>query len=102
VSDPERVRALALGLADAQERTTWGRPTFRVGDRIFAALHDDLLILRGERETQAARLSHDSRLTPAPHWGRDGWVAIPFETIADGELPALLADAHALACGTGR
>lgn len=102
MSDPERVRAVALALADAQERTTWGRPTFRVGDGIFAALHDDLLILRGERETQAARLSQDSRLRPAPNWGHDGWVAIPFEEISDRELPALLADAHDLACGAKR
>jgi hypothetical protein len=49
MSDPNTVRRIALGFPDAKEGTTWSRPTLRVGQSIFAALHDDLLILRGER-----------------------------------------------------
>jgi predicted DNA-binding protein (MmcQ/YjbR family) len=102
MSGPDSVRSIALGLASTQEGTTWGRPTFRVGETIFAALHNDLLILRGGRDTQAARLAQDSRLRPAPHWGRDGWVAIPLDQVTDQELPDLLTDAHDLACGATR
>ena len=34
-----RTTALGLGLANAEERITWDRPTLRVGDGICAALH---------------------------------------------------------------
>ena len=63
--DPDAVRTIAPGFPDAKKRTTRGRPTARVGESIFAAPHDDLLILRGERETHAARLAAG----PSPHAG---------------------------------
>lgn len=84
-----------------RQDTTWGRPTFRVGEWIFAALHD-LLILRGERETQTARLAEVSRLRPSPHWGRDGCIAIPLDGVSHQDLPGLLAGAHELAEGARR
>ena len=31
-----QLRELALGLPGAEERETWGHPTFRVRDKIFA------------------------------------------------------------------
>jgi hypothetical protein len=61
----------------------------------LAASPDGRLILRGERETQAARLAQDNRLRPAP--GRDGWIAIALVDVADADLPGLLSDAHRLA-----
>jgi hypothetical protein len=102
MSDPDAVRTIAVGFPNAKGRTFWGRPTFRVGESIFAALHDDLLILRGERATQAARLAGDSRLRPAPQWGSDGWIAIPLDRVSHHELLGLLADAHELAEGARR
>jgi hypothetical protein len=39
--DAADVRALALALPEAEEKLSWGRPTFRVRGRIFAALADD-------------------------------------------------------------
>ncbi|MFC9946467.1 MmcQ/YjbR family DNA-binding protein [Streptomyces pratensis] len=35
------VRAIALSLPDTAEKLAWGRPTFRVTGKIFAALGDD-------------------------------------------------------------
>jgi predicted DNA-binding protein (MmcQ/YjbR family) len=32
----ERLRAICLVLPEAEERETWGDPTFRVGEKIFA------------------------------------------------------------------
>ena len=34
------LRELALGLPGAQERETWGHPTFRVRDKIFASMYE--------------------------------------------------------------
>ncbi|MFE7115451.1 MmcQ/YjbR family DNA-binding protein [Streptomyces sp. NPDC057654] len=37
----EDVRAIALSLPETLEKLAWGRPTFRVGGKIFASLADD-------------------------------------------------------------
>jgi hypothetical protein len=97
MSSPDLVRGIACDLAAAQECTTGGRPTFRAGQTMFAARHDDLVILRGERETQAAGLAQDSRLWPALYWGRDGWIAIPRGDVSDEQLPDLFSDTAELA-----
>ena len=34
-----RLRALCLALPEATEKETWGEPTWRVRDRIFAMCH---------------------------------------------------------------
>lgn len=36
-----RLRRLCLALPETRETPTWGHPNFRVGDKIFAAFHDD-------------------------------------------------------------
>jgi len=69
----ERARSRALALTGAHEVETRGRVTSRVGDTIFAALHDELLILRSPRDEQEARLA-DRGFRPAPYWGvSPGW-----------------------------
>jgi hypothetical protein len=97
----DQVRAAAGELPGSQEHETWHRPTFRVAGAIYAALHDDLLILRGERTDQPARISRDICLAPPPYRGRFGWVAIPLSSVSDHELPQLLGGAHRLASGDG-
>jgi hypothetical protein len=69
---------------------------------IFAVLHADLLILRGERAARAGRLAHNSRRRPAPHWGRDGWMATPLAEGSDQGVPNFLSDAHELASAAKR
>jgi hypothetical protein len=102
MSSPDTVRSTALDLAAAEELTTWARPAFRVGETIFAVLHADLLILRGERAMRAGPLTHDSRRRPDPHWGRDGWMATPLAEVSDQEVPTSRSDAHELASGAER
>jgi hypothetical protein len=71
--------------------------TFRVGDTIFAALHDELLILRSPRDEQDARLA-DRRFPPEPYWGafRLGGDRAR-RSVSDAELARLLEDAWRLA-----
>jgi predicted DNA-binding protein (MmcQ/YjbR family) len=37
----DELRRVVLSLPEAEERETWGHPTFRVRDKMFAALSDD-------------------------------------------------------------
>jgi hypothetical protein len=97
----DQVRASARELPGSEEHETWHRPAFRVAGAIYAALHDDLLILRGERADQPARISRDICLAPPPYRGRFGWVAIPLSFLGGDELPQLLAGAHQPASGHG-
>ena len=41
MSTPDDVRDLALALPETIERSSYGTPGFRVGDRLFARLHQD-------------------------------------------------------------
>lgn len=36
LSPLDRLREICLALPEAEERETWGHPTFRVGDKMFA------------------------------------------------------------------
>jgi len=51
----ERFRQLCLSLPEAEERETWGEPTFRVRDRIFAmgSLEDDYVSLKASLDDQS-------------------------------------------------
>jgi predicted DNA-binding protein (MmcQ/YjbR family) len=37
----DELRQLVRSLPEAEERETWGHPTFRVRDKLFAAMSDD-------------------------------------------------------------
>ena len=41
VATPDDVRELALALPETTEKPSYGTPGFRVGDRLFARLHQD-------------------------------------------------------------
>ena len=41
MATPDDVRELALALPETIERSSYGTPGFRVGDRLFARLHQD-------------------------------------------------------------
>ena len=73
-----RLRAICLALPEAQEKATWGAPTFRVRDKIFAMVHD----VKGRASfwckappgvqdilTQAA----PTRFFRPPYLGHKGW-----------------------------
>ena len=72
MSTADELRRVVLALPEAEERETWGHPTFRVRDKMFAALSDDgqLASVKATREEQAALIAaaHD-----AGQDGSDGW-----------------------------
>ena len=92
----EELRRTALSLPEAQERETWGHPTFRVRDKLFAALSDDGLLasVKATRQEQAALIAADPDTFGVPAYvGRHGWVSVQLATADPEELRELLAEA---------
>ncbi|MEW2527340.1 MmcQ/YjbR family DNA-binding protein [Streptomyces sp. NPDC047071] len=92
------VRALALALPGAEEKAAWGRPTFRVGGKVFAALADDDASMgvrcpREERDELIAAEPEKFFLRPG-HDDRYDWLRVRLSALADtAELRDILADA---------
>jgi hypothetical protein len=64
----DELRRVALALPEAEERETWGHPTFRVRDRMFAALSDDgrEASVKATRQEQAALVAAARSPSAAP------------------------------------
>jgi hypothetical protein len=75
----ERFRQLCLSLPEAQERETWGEPTFRVRDRIFAmcSLDGEFVSLKASLDDQSGLVEMDPKtFSPSAYTGRYGWVRV--------------------------
>jgi hypothetical protein len=68
---PARVRRLALDLPGAVEQDHHGRPSYRVGGRIFATLWDadQLNVMLEPSRIEALAAEQPGRCEPV-HWGR--------------------------------
>ena len=92
---PEQARALALALPDAVEQDHHGRPSFRVGGRIFATLWNDermnVMVDEGGVRTAVAAAPE---VCAEVWWGkRLAAVAVALPRADDALLRDLLADA---------
>ena len=93
-----QLRELALGLPGAEERETWGHPTFRVRDKIFASMYegDDGVIatVKASPEDQEALIGGDPQtFGTASHVGRYGWTTIRLDRVDPDELRELVVEA---------
>ena len=92
----DELRRVVLALPEAEERETWGHPTFRVRDKMFAALSDDgqLASVKATREEQAALTAAAPETFGVPAYvGRHGWVSIQLATVDPTELAELVVEA---------
>jgi hypothetical protein len=92
----DELRQAALSLPEAVERETWGHPTFRVRNKMFAALADD----GSQASVKATRQEQEALLAAAPetfgvpaYVGRHGWVSIQLATADPAEVRELLTEA---------
>jgi len=93
------LRRVVLSLPEAEERETWGHPTFRVRDKMFATLSDDgrQATVKATREEQAALVAAAPETFGIPAYvGRHGWVAVQLATVDPVELAELLVEAWRL------
>jgi predicted DNA-binding protein (MmcQ/YjbR family) len=70
-----RLRALCLALPETEERETWGRPTIRVRNKIFAFPREDEVTFKADPQERVSLLGHPRFFVP-PYVGGKGWVGL--------------------------
>lgn len=92
----QALRETCLALPEAEERTTWDAPTFRVRDKIFAMVH----AVQGRSsmwckapagvQSMLVEAAPDRFFVP-PYVGHKGWIGLWLDVPLDrGELAALV------------
>ena len=92
----EQVRALVRELPEAVEIETWGHPTFRVRDKMFAAMsaEGDGVTVKALPDEQDALIQMDgATFGVAPYVGRYGWVSVRLARVEPALLRRLLVTA---------
>ncbi len=100
-----RLRKIALKLPEAHEVETWGSPTFRVRNKIFAMYaaadthhgsgRPGVWIKTGSENQELMLQFAPKRFFYPPYVGKSGWVGVYLDTVCDwSELPELLKDAY--------
>ncbi|MFL6056260.1 MAG: MmcQ/YjbR family DNA-binding protein, partial [Actinoallomurus sp.] len=99
MSSAAEFHRFALALPEAEERETWGHPTFRVRDKIFAMLSDDgaSASVKATKDEQKALLAEDPKIFSFPAYvGRHGWVGVDLTRIDADHLRELITEAWRL------
>jgi hypothetical protein len=94
--DGEAARGLALSFPEAEEKETWGHPTFRVRDRMFMAMAagGTTVSVKATRDAHAARVGSEPETFSIPAYvGRHGCVGVVLDRVDPEELAELVEDA---------
>jgi hypothetical protein len=89
-------RRIALALPEAEERETWGHPTFRVRDKMFAVMATDgaSASVKATKEAQAALVGSEPQTFSIPAYvGHHGWVGVALARVDPEELRELVTEA---------
>ncbi len=92
----DELRQVMGSLPEAEERETWGHPTFRVRDKMFATMSDDgrQATVKATKQEQAALVAAAPETFGIPAYvGRHGWVSIQLATVDPTELRELVVEA---------
>ena len=95
----ETIRRLALALPEAEERETWGTPTFRVRNKIFAMFAEggsEVWVKSTFDEQRALVAMDEGTFFFPPYVGPSGWVGVRFRTVDRDEMEELLVEAWRL------
>ncbi len=85
----EKVRAICLSFPDTKETPTWGKPHFRVMDKIFAGYGEEqgkLVVGFKLQMPHAEAVIDDKRFWKAPYVGHKGWVSMDATSVKDWGL----------------
>jgi predicted DNA-binding protein (MmcQ/YjbR family) len=96
----EKMREICLCPPDTKETPTWGKPHFRVGEKIFAGLGKEKGVLSvGFRPDldHADAMVRRPGFSRAPYVGHKGWVSVDVGRVSDrGELRSLIHESYRL------
>lgn len=96
----DRLRAICLDLPEATEQETWGDPTFRVRDKIFAMPKAGdgrlSLWLKAPPGAQGVLVGADpGRFFVPPYVGHRGWIGVRLDVTVDwDELADLIQESY--------
>jgi hypothetical protein len=101
---PSQLRAMVMSLPEVTERQTWGKPTFRIQDKLFVTLAPDgsSATLKSSLEEQQALIAADpDTFSTAAHLGRHGWITVLLERADKSDMEELVTDAWRRAAPKG-
>ncbi len=90
--DPEQaIRDIALGFPEAQEKETWGHPTFRVRDKIFVGYGTDddgnaTLTMKAAPGEQESLLAEGHPFFLPRYVGSRGWIGVHLDDETDWRM----------------
>ena len=96
MANGDDVRAIALALPETVERPSYGRPGFRVADKLFARLHQDgesVVVAVDQDEREMLEATEPGRYFHTPHYEGHEWVQVRLAAVDHAELAEILADA---------
>jgi predicted DNA-binding protein (MmcQ/YjbR family) len=85
----DQMRKICLSLPDTKETLTWGKPHFRVGEKIFAGYGDEggVATIGFKLEmAHAAAIIQVPGFSRAPYVGHKGWVSLDASDIQDWRM----------------
>ncbi|HVJ15469.1 MAG TPA: MmcQ/YjbR family DNA-binding protein [Polyangiaceae bacterium] len=90
-ADPvlEKVKEIVFSLPDTKLTMTWGKPHFRVGEKIFCGYGEEggRAVIGFKLAMQhAAKLTREPGYWPAPYVGHKGWVSMDATKVKDWKL----------------
>lgn len=93
-------RKLARALPEAEEKSHFGQPDFRVRNKIFAGLSADerqgTLKLTPDLQALLIAAKPEAFVPAAGAWGRSGWTHVHMQHVEVGALRDLLLEAFRL------
>jgi predicted DNA-binding protein (MmcQ/YjbR family) len=95
-----KMREICLSLPDTKETMTWGKPHFRVGEKIFAGCGEEngrQVIGFKLQMAHAEAVIKDARFWRAPYVGHKGWVSMDPVGVKDwDEVRAMILESFRL------
>ena len=88
----DQVRRLALALPETEEQDHRGRPSFRVGNKIFATLWPDerQAVVKLTIADQTALVSMDPKTFSMGPWRHQGWTFVNLVKVTEEDIAELL------------
>ena len=97
MTNDDDVRGLSLSLPATTERPSYGRPAFRVKDKVFACLYKEpgvLVLWRGSEEEKQELIAADpGKFFTTPHYDGYPMVLVRLAAVDRDELAELLEEA---------